>query len=400
MNRQRTFIIYTFACLTLLHTSVLCGAGTWSSFGPEQLVQAGDPLEDISLAGYTVPSCVDWNNDGKNDLIVGAKCAEVNGSGIDEYGKVYVYLNEGTADAPVLGDPFFAQADSNDITCPVTGCMSCFPRVVYWDGDGRKDLLMGQSDGTIKLFLNNNTDAAPSFDGGRPLQVGPAGSKQDIVVFMRATPSVVDWNSDGRKDLISGAYDGKIYLYMNEGTDSEPNFLELTFAQENGSALVVPGLRSSPCVLDVDGDGRKDILTGNTEGQILLYLNVGTDEAPTFSGYTLVESEGAVINLPTANPSDMVRSRPFVCDWTGDGYYDLLIGAGTSRVHLFQGQVFAGDLEPDGDVDLADFTSFALWWLDSECNLTDDCGGADIFGDGAVLLDDLLALVQNWLAGK
>ena len=387
-----------FLCFVLI--SQRCCALTESTFGPEAIIQAGDPPADIVLSGYSVPSYIDWNNDGMNDLIIGAKHIEYIEDEIIQSGKVYVYLNEGQEDAPVFGQSFFAQSDANDLSCPVSGCMSCFPRVVYWDADNRKDLLMGQSDGTIKIYLNVNTDEAPSFDSGTFLQVGPAGAKQIIYVSPRATPTAVDWNNDSKKDLVVGAYDGKIHLFINEGTDTEPNFLAETFVQNDGSDLVVPGLRSSPCILDVDGDGKKDILTGDTEGQLLLYRNVGTDQAPAFSGYWLVESDGARIDLPSSSSSDDVRSRPFVCDWTGDGYLDILVGAGTAKVHLFEGLVFAGDMEPDGDVDFADFAAFAPWWLEGDCGSKNDCGGADIYGDGDVLLDDFAAMAGNWLAGK
>ena len=54
--------------------------------------------------------------------------------------------------------------------------------MVYWDADTRKDLLVGQADGKIKLFLNIKTDAEPTFDGGTFLQVGPTGSKTSILL--------------------------------------------------------------------------------------------------------------------------------------------------------------------------------------------------------------------------
>jgi len=54
------------------------------------------------------------------------------------------------------------------------------------------------------------------------------------------------------------------------------------------------------------------------------------------------------------------------------------------------------DLDDDGDMDLADFSEFASWWLDSDCGL---CGGADFTGDGNVGPDDLEALGENWLTG-
>ena len=86
--------------------------------------------------------------------------------------------------------------------------MGCFPRVVYWDADARKDLLVGQAVGTVKVFLNVGTDTDPNFDGGTFLQVGQPGAKTIIDVGYRATPSVVDWNNDEKKDLVVGALDG------------------------------------------------------------------------------------------------------------------------------------------------------------------------------------------------
>ncbi len=295
------------------------------TLGPEELVQS-DGL-DIVVPGYSVPSCFDWNNDGLQDLVVGQ------GDSLSE-AKIRVYLNLGTESYPRFSDSFcfYAQSHTSDLTCPAGGCLGCFPRVIYWDVDACKDLLVGQADGTIKIFRNLWTDIMPIFDDGTLLTVGKAGLKQNIHVGGRATPAVVDWNNDGRKDLVVGALDGKIHIFINEGTDTEPDFIFESFAQENGTNLVVPSGRSSPDVIDMDYDGRKDILTGNTDGQLLFYKNVGTDDAPEFSGYTLIKSAGVVIDLP-GSP----RSRPFFCYWNVDDYPDVLVGAGDGKVHLYQG---------------------------------------------------------------
>jgi hypothetical protein len=297
--------------------------------GPEEPVKANGI--DIDVGTYSVPSYVDWDNDDLNDLVVGT------GSGY-----VRVYLNVGTRSNPQFSSYFRAQSGGADLYCSPSGCMGCFPRVVYWDGDARKDLLVGRSGGTVKIFLNTGTDSDPNFDGGTMLQVGPSGFKENITVGSRATSTVADWNSDGRKDLVVGALDGLIHLFINSGTDSEPNFLAQTYAQQGGSSLDVPSNRSSPAVLDLDDDGKKDLLAGNTNGQLLFYSNVGTDISPSFSGYSSVNSDGVPIDLP-GTP----RSRPFVCDWTGDNYLDVLIGAYDGKVHLYQGIPFLGDFEPD-----------------------------------------------------
>ena len=141
----------------------------------------------------------------------------------------------------------------------------------------------------------------------------------------------MDWNNDDVRDLVIGALDGRIHLFINEGTNDTPDFVTESFALEDGADLQVPGSRSSPVVVDLNGDGRKDLLVGNTLGELLFYSNSDTDAAPSFSGYFHVESEGIPIDLP-----DFPRARPFVDDWTGDGYLDVLIGAGDGMVHLHQ----------------------------------------------------------------
>lgn len=309
--------------LLLLMEQSLCLASLLN-LGPDQLVQAG--VTDIEVYGYSVPSYVDWNNDGKKDLVVGE------GGGGYSDGKVRIYLNNGTASNPQFSSYFYAQSDGGDLVVLGSNCLGAFPRLVYWDSDARKDLLVGLSDGTTRIYLNTGTNENPTFDAGTALQVGSPGSKVDIDVGTRATPTVLDWDNDALKDLIVGAYDGRIHLFINQGTDTEPDFLAETFVQEASSDLVVPGTRSSPFILDLDGDGKKDLLTGNTDGQLVLYINTGTDAAPTFSGYSLVEADGTPIDLPYS-----ARSRPFVCDWTGDGYLDVLIGADDGKVHLYQG---------------------------------------------------------------
>jgi len=359
------------------------------NFGPEEIIQAEGV--DILVPGYSVPSFVDWNNDGLRDLIIGQ------GSGSYPPGKVRVYLNVDTESEPQFLDYFYVQSNGADLTVPASGCMGCFPRVVYWDADDHKDLLVGLADGTIKIFLNINDNNEPVFDGGSNIQAVLFNSISSVSIRTggRATPDFVDWNSDGIADLVVGAIDGKIHFYLNfpyEGSTIPTLWAAQaagTLVKEDGQDLIVPSQRSSPVIFDMDGDGNIDLLTGNTNGQLLFYRNLGTNIELIFSGYMPVESNGVPIDL-AGSP----RSRPSICFWTADGYPDVLIGAGDGKVHLFQGIPEICDINLDGSVDFIDFALLAALWGQSD---TKKFSEADFTGDGKINIDDLALLAENWL---
>ena len=133
-------------------------------FGPEQVVQAGG--SDLVVGRYAMPIFDDWNSDGLNDLIVGEGAYE----GIESLGKVRVYLNAGAPGAPSFSSWFYAQADGADLSVPSLDCLTAGPRLVDWDADGRKDMIVTMNDGRSQIFINDNTDADPMFLEGAFIQ--------------------------------------------------------------------------------------------------------------------------------------------------------------------------------------------------------------------------------------
>ncbi len=206
--------------------------------------------------------------------------------------------------------------------------MGVFPRVARWNDDELPDLIVGLADGRIALHLNVGVAGAPLFDTGQFLQAGLG----DLDAGARATPAFVDWNDDGRRDLVVGALDGLVRVYVNEGTDTAPIFPSYVFSETREGALSVSTARSSPDVLDFDDDGRPDLVSGNTAGELAVYRNVGTAAAPLYDFFDLVTSEGAVIDLDGS-----ARSRPASCDWNLDGHADWLVGGVDGRVRLYMG---------------------------------------------------------------
>ncbi|MFH1747196.1 MAG: hypothetical protein ABIG44_09160 [Planctomycetota bacterium] len=335
------------------------------NLGPEELVGT-DAGVVIDVPGYSVPRYVPWDGDELPDLVVGEGGFDVDDMLMYD-GKVRIYLNIGQPHDPQFADYSYAQTYLGDLVVPPDGCQGASPLVVYWDADDMKDLLVGLADGRVMLFTNLTNDDDPLFDLGAYLQVGEPGFKVDISVGLRAIPEVVDWNRDGRKDLIVGALDGLIHVFVNEGTNTEPDFRVETFAQMHyGGLLEVPTARSSPVMRDIDEDDRLDLVTGNTEGQLLYYRNVGTDDSPVFLDPVLIRSAGIPIDLPPDPPEDGPRSRPWLCYWTNDGLLDALIGSQDGKVHLYQGTPAVGDLNCDGDINSYDIDPF-ICALSSQC---------------------------------
>jgi len=76
--------------------------------------------------------------------------------------------------------------------------------------------------------------AIPQLDPGVRLTSNAAF----LQVNSCSTPSVIDWNNDGRKDLLTGQFiDGYVSVFLNQGTDAQPAFGDRTFIQANGSTM-------------------------------------------------------------------------------------------------------------------------------------------------------------------
>ena len=77
----------------------------------------------------------------------------------------------------------------------------------------------------------------PRFTG--PELIDDAGFPIDVGVY--GAPAMYDWNQDGAKDLVLGQFDyGKIRLYLNLGSDTAPDFNGYTFFQSCGVDITLP----------------------------------------------------------------------------------------------------------------------------------------------------------------
>jgi len=283
-----------------------------ASAQPVQL-RPGQPLyaggAPLAPGSYAIPCVADWNGDGRKDLIVGYQTA----------GELALFLNTGSDATPVFTSFVNLQAGGADIVHTSSGCGAPAPFVCDYDGDGKRDLLVGTGqEGYVYFYRNTNTDAAPILAPGVPLKVGAS----PLTVTYRATPYIYDWDGDGLKDLLCGNGDGYVFFFKNIGTAQAPLYAAGTHIQAGGTDLNL-GIRSVVRMFDWDGDGVKD-LVGSSDTGVYWCKNIGSDSAPILQAPVALRAPVSGRGLvPIAIGP---RMRLDLVDWNNDGAIDLLVG--------------------------------------------------------------------------
>jgi hypothetical protein len=302
-----------------------CGAAPVQLRPAELLSDGGAALcPGTPGSGYAIPCVTDWNGDGKKDLLVGYQSA----------GKIALYLNLGTDAQPRFTNfTNLKTADGNDICLPSPGCGAPAPWVCDFDGDGKRDLLVGSgADGHVWFYRNTNTDAAPILAPGVQLMVG----NSVLSVGLRATPCVQDWDEDGLPDLLCGAGDGYVYFFKNTNTAQSPIFAPAVKIKAGGVDLSL-GIRSVVRVFDWDGDGLKDLVCSSDTG-VYWCRNTNSNSQPILQARQPI---CAPVDGSGLSPiSTGGRMRLDLVDWNDDGVVDLLVGNLNGTVYYYEGYCF------------------------------------------------------------
>lgn len=204
----------------------------------------------------------DVNGDNILDLVIG-----------DFTGRLMIVRNTGTANLP----KFPAAQDTKEIEVRTDSkgrywCNYIAPFYVDWDGDGKKDLIMGEgsfSANNIFFLKNTGSTAQPNFDSPRLLISGEG--KEHL------TPQVLDWNGDGKLDIVTGERDkGIVSVFLNTSIDQANG--PWTFSPPSPIKINTTGavtMLSAPVFEDMNADGLPDLLLGTSSGNIRLSVNSG-----------------------------------------------------------------------------------------------------------------------------
>ena len=293
---------------------------------------------NLNVGSYAIPCVTDWNGDGKKDLLIGYQTNSM----------IRVYTNAGTDAKPVFTTYYDLTADgTNKIQYPCGGCGAPAPWVCDYDGDGKRDLLVGDgAHGTVFFYRNTNTDANPKLVLNRQLKAGGT----NLTVGIRATPYVCDWDGDGLTDLLCGDGDGYVTFFKNINTNTQagqvPVYTNGVRIQAGGVDLNL-GIRSMVRVFDWDGDGLKDLICSSDTG-IYWCRNTNSNQQPILQAKAFLQvpsTNGQLVNI-TSSLSSSTRLRLDLVDWNNDGVMDLIYGNSSGNVFYNEGYNFRIRLTP------------------------------------------------------
>lgn len=184
------------------------GSGAAPAFAqPAKYEQVRIPISAKRPWGNLFAPCaIDWNKDGKPDLLLGEGSYSANA--------VYVLLNQSGSSEPKFTE------EQRYYLCYGDGREQLVPTVADWNGDGLPDVLVGDRKGTVSVHLNHaKWKPGEELPMATMIKFGSADSLGGAVA-----PYAADYNGDGLFDIFIGKASGRVAVAVNKGTPTEPKF--------------------------------------------------------------------------------------------------------------------------------------------------------------------------------
>lgn len=339
---------------------------------------------DLGVGLWAWPMPMDWDSDGDLDLIVscpdkpyrGTYFFENTGDDLktptfkkavriaDALKNVQVsYVNDkprilrGRTDGPTLeyidflGDDF---SQTKELEYPAVHVGEGRVRANQWkyvdfDGDNILDLIHGAGfwgdygwdnafndkgewqrgplHGYVYVFLNKGTNSEPDYDEAYRLQA----NGEDMDVFGMPSPNFGDFDKDGDLDIICGEFlDGFTY-FENVGTREAPAYDKGKYLEKNEEKLTMHVQMITPVTIDWDKDGDIDIISGDEDGRVAFIENSGDlkNKIPQFETPVYFQQIADEVKFGAL-------ATPVGVDWDADGDEDIIAGNTSGNIGFIE----------------------------------------------------------------
>lgn len=294
---------------------------------PDFVFQKDNFLQDemIELGERTHPVFFDYDGDGLQDMVVG-NYGKYDKSTPSLYtSSLSLYHNIGSATNPIykLIDSDFAGISTLNLDLISNKpVLGIYPTFGDLDNDGDKDMIIGDYFGNLHYFINTAGAGNPSTF------VLSQPKYQSVDVGNFAAPQLIDLNRDGKLDMVIGKENGYFSYYQNSGTLTVPSFTKITDSLGRVSTLNPNFFRgnSTPCIVDVAGS--YTMFSGSASGHIFKFGNIDGNLSGTFSR---LDTNFLKIN-------EGVNTSVALSNINNDLFLDMIIGNQAGGVAFFEGK--------------------------------------------------------------
>jgi hypothetical protein len=337
-----------------------------------------DGVTDLSVGIWANPLVMDYDGDGDEDLAVTSPDTPYKGTHFFENptpkgrkepmpvfkrGRQVTDARDNVAASYVDGkcvvltparftdsfqkDGFSKMAELKGIPANVysNGVRGNVWRVVDYDGDGKKDIVIGVGDwkqygwadaynadgvwtnaplrGFVYWVKNRSTGVSswPAAEWAKP-ELVHLENGAPMEVFGNPMPMAADWDGDGDLDILCGEFRDGFTYFENVGTRTAPKYAAGRQVNDESRERLHMNLEMiRPTAFDWDGDGDLDIICGEESGRVAFIENLGEirNHVPVFRAPRFFKQQMDDVYFG-------VLATPCGCDWDGDGDWDLICG--------------------------------------------------------------------------
>ena len=199
-----------------------------------------------------------------------------------------------------------------------------YPELVDIDADGDLDLFIGTDadlsefpiSGKIKYFENIGNDI-----NGEPIWELMDNEYLGGDVGYILSIDFGDIDNDMDYDIILGDYNGRVSIYLNEGNENNPNFIFYEYIENiDLSGYAIPRL------VDIDADIDLDLFIGQMDGNISFYENIGSAQNYCYSLVTHNYQNISVSNRSSIDFLDLDKDQDF----------DIILGSKYNNLSFYE----------------------------------------------------------------